>query len=297
MVNVGSSLSTTDAEEDDGWGDEDAFINDLVKRGPYNAEPIDKATLPVDRKERLKAVEAALMQAEATRSKSVAWSKLRWTVETGVALRLLIEEDLYKEDPEFTSLETYADNRLHLSRGHVYELVDDAARLLAIAPLSEISDKPFNASQAKVLAPLMEPVAELDSAEAGRTKAELVVADVAATGKKRTAAALRKAAEDRGFTVSDAPAVPSARKGSGKNDGIEDAEIVENDGTRAIEALHGFLKNQQAVYDGIGGGLLSRALQHDTGATEDVLRDLLQYLTRTEHRIRAAMKPAASEAA
>lgn len=281
---VGSAL---DVADDD---DEESYASDLVKPRPYNARVLDPADLPVDRKERLKAVEAALMEAEATRSKSVAWSKLRWTVETGVALRLLIEEDLYKEDPEFTSLETYADNRLHLSRGHVYELVDDAARLLAVAPLSEISDKPFNASQAKVLAPLMEPVAELGPAEAGKTKAELIVGDVEASGKKRTAAALRKAAAERGFTISEAPAVPSARKRGAGKDGIEDAEIVENDGTRAVEALYGFLKDQQAVYDGIGGGLLAAALQHDPGAAEGVLRDLLQYLTRTEHRIRAAMK-------
>ncbi|MEV7840572.1 hypothetical protein AB0O77_25605 [Streptomyces albidoflavus] len=289
MRKVGSALDVADDE------DEESYANDLVKPRPYNARPLDPAELPVDRRERLKAVEAALMEAEATRSKSVAWSKLRWTVETGVALRLLIEEDLYKEDPEFTTLETYADNRLHLSRGHVYELVDDAARLLAVAPLSEISDKPFNASQAKVLAPLMEPVAELDSAEAGKTKAELIVEDVDASGKKRTAAALRKAAAERGFTVSVAPAVPSARKGVDGKDGIEDAEIVENDGTRAVEALYGFLKDQQAVYDGIGGGLLATALQHDPGAAEGVLRDLLQYLTRTEHRIRAAMKPPSTD--
>ncbi|MFF0487246.1 hypothetical protein [Streptomyces sp. NPDC004435] len=288
MRKVGSALDVADDE------DEESYANDLVKPRPYNARPLDPAELPVDRKERLKAVEAALMEAEATRSKSVAWSKLRWTVETGVALRVLISEDLYKEDPEFTSLETYADNRLHLSRGHVYELVDDAARLLAVAPLSEISDKPFNASQAKVLAPLMEPVAALDSAEVGKTKAELVVEDVEAAGKKRTAAALRKAAAERGFTISEAPAVPSARRGSA-GDGIEDAEIVENDGTRAVEALYGFLKDQQAVYDGIGGGLLATALQHDPGAAEGVLRDLLQYLTRTEHRIRAAMKPPSTD--
>lgn len=282
MRKVGSALDVAD--------DEDSYADDLVKPRPYNARPLDPAELPVDRKERLKAVEAALMEAEATRSKSVAWSKLRWTVETGVALRLLIEEDLYKEDPEFTSLKTYADNRLHLSRGHIYELVDDAARLLAVAPLSEISDKPFNASQAKVLAPLMEPVAELDSAGAGKTKAELVVEDVETSGKKRTAAALRKAAQERGFAISEAPAVPAARKGSVEKDGIEDAEIVENDGTRAVEALYGFLKDQQAVYDGIGGGLLATALQHDPEAAEGVLRDLLQYLTRTEYRIRSAMK-------
>ncbi|MFC7933088.1 hypothetical protein [Streptomyces cinereoruber] len=286
-MSVRTVRSALDVADDD---DEESYASDLVKPRPYNARPLDPAELPVDRKERLKAVEAALMEAEATRSKSVAWSKLRWTVETGVALRLLIEEDLYKEDPEFPTLETYADNRLHLSRGHVYELVDDAARLLAVAPLSEISDKPFNASQAKVLAPLMEPVAELDSAEPVKTKAELIVKDVEASGKKRTAAALRKAAEERGFTISEAPAVPSARKGSAGKDGIEDAEIVENDGTRAVEALYGFLKDQQAVYDGIGGGLLATALQHDPGAADGVLRDLLQYLTRTEHRIRAAMK-------
>ncbi len=295
MVNVGSALSGPDTEEDDGWDDDDSFINDLVKRGPYNAEPLDPASLPVDRKERLKAVEAALMAAEVTRSKSVAWSKLRWTVETGVALRVLVGEDLYKEDPEFTSLEAYADARLHLSRGHVYELIDDSARLLAIAPLSEISDKPFNPSQAKVLAPLMEPAAEDDGQGDGKTKAELVVADVAASGRKRTAAALRRAAEARGFVITEAPAVPSARRGSSGKDGIEDAEIVENDGTRAVESLHGFLKDQQAVYDGIGGGLLATALQHDSAAAEEVLRDLLQYLARTEHRIRAAMKPPSSD--
>ncbi|WP_344308192.1 hypothetical protein, partial [Streptomyces turgidiscabies] len=261
---------------------------------PYNAVPIDPAELPVDRKERLKAVEAALMAAEVTKSKSIAWSKLRWTVETGAALRVLIEEDLYKEDPEFTSLETYADNRLHLSRGHVYELVDDASRLLAVAPLSEISDKPFNASQAKVLAPLMEVYAE-DGVEGGRTKAELVVADVDSTGKKRTAAALRKAAEHRGFVISESPAVvPSARKGSDEKDDIEDAEVVENDGTRALEALHGLLQDQKGVYDGTGDGLLPLALKADYAAAEGVLREFLQYLSRTEHRIRAAMKPRAS---
>ncbi|MFM9449132.1 hypothetical protein [Streptomyces acidiscabies] len=288
---VGSALNVDDDE------DEESYAADLVKPRPYNAVLLDPASLPVDRKERLKAVEAVLLEAQATLSKSVAWSKLRWTVETGVALRLLIEEDLYKEDPEFTSLETYADNRLHLSRGHVYELVDDAARLLAVAPLSEISDKPFNASQAKVLAPLMEPVAELDSAETGKTKAELVVADVVASGKKRTAAALQKAAAARGFVIAEALAVPSARKGSSEKDDIEDAEIVEDDGTRALDALHGLLGDQKAVYDGIGGGVLSSALQHDPGAAKEVLREFLQYVSRTEHRIRAAMKPASPDAA
>lgn len=291
MRKVQSALDVVDDEDDE------SYAADLVKPRPYNATPIDPASLPVDRKERLKAIEAALMEAEATRSKSVAWSKLRWTVETGVALRVLIEEDLYKEDPEFTSLETYAYNRLHLSRGHVYELVDDAARLLAVAPLSEISDKPFNASQAKVLAPLMEPAAELDSAEAGKTKAELVIEDVAASGKKRTADALRKAAAARGFVIPETPAVPSARKGSSEKDDIEDAEIVENDGTRALDALHGLLSDQKAVYDGIGGGVLATALQHDPGAAEEVLREFLQYLGRTEHRIRTALKPASSDAA
>ena len=291
MRKVQSALDVVDDDEE-----EESYAADLVRPRPYNATPIDPASLPVDRKERLKAVEAALMEAEATRSKSVAWSKLRWTVETGVALQLLIEEDLYKEDPEFTSLETYADNRLHLSRGHVYELVEDAARLLAVAPLSEISDKPFNASQAKVLAPLMEPVVDLDSAETGKTKAELVVEDVVASGKKRTAAALQRAAAARGFVI-EVPAVPSARKGSSEKDDIEDAEIVENDGTRALDALHDLLSGQKAVYDGIGGGVLATALQHDPGAAEEVLREFLQYLSRTEHRIRAAMKPASSDAA
>jgi hypothetical protein len=286
---VGSALDVADDEE------EESYATDLVKPRPYNAEPLDPASLPVDRKERLKAVEAALMAAEVTRSKSIAWSKLRWTVETGVALGILVGEDLYKEDSEFTSLETYADNRLHLSRGHVYELIDDSARLLAVAPLSEISDKPFNPSQAKVLAPLMEPVAEDDGREEGKTKAELVVADVAASGKKRTAAALRKAAEARGFVIAEAPAVPPARKGSSGKDGIEDAEVVENDGTRAVEALHGHLQQQIEVYDGMGGGVLSAALQHDPAATEEVLREFLQYLSRTEHRIRVAMKSPSEE--
>ncbi|MBV9024653.1 MAG: hypothetical protein JO362_12880 [Streptomycetaceae bacterium] len=293
MVNVGSALSTTDANEDDGWDDE-SFINDLVKRGPYNAEPIDPAQLPVDRKERLKAVEAALMDAERTRSKSVAWSKLRWTIETGVALRVLVEDDLYTEDEEFPTLDEYAKHRLHMARGYVYELVNDAARLLKIAPLSEISDKPFNASQAKVLAPLMEPCD--DPAGDGKTKAELVVADVEAAGQKRTAASLRKAAAARGFVV-EAPAVPPARRTADGDGEIEDAEIVENDSTRAVEALHGLLEKQKAVYDGMGGGVLATALQCDPAAVEGLLREFLQFLSRTDHRIRTAMKPPDSEGA
>ncbi|MFF3697406.1 hypothetical protein [Streptomyces sp. NPDC002221] len=90
--------------------------------------------------------------------------------------------------------------------------------------LSEISDKPFNASQAEVLAPLREPVAELGSAEVGETKAELIVEDVDASGKKRTAAALRKAAAERGFTIFEAPVVPSARRGrrAGRHRGCGD---------------------------------------------------------------------------
>lgn len=292
---VGSALEFADE-------DEESYASDLVKPRPYNANPIDPATLPVDRKERLKAVEAALMSAQRTMTKSVAWSKLRWTVETGVALGVLIGEDLYKEDPEFTSLETYADNRLHLSRGHVYELIEDASRLLAVAPLSEISDKPFNPSQAKVLAPLMEVYSAEGGAngEIGRTKAELVIADVDATGKKRTATALKKAAEARGFAVEVKPALPPARtSGGGKSetDGIEDAQVVETDETRALDRLHGLLLDQESVYDGIGDGLLSLALKADPAAADAILREFLQHLNRTEHRIRTALKAVSSDAA
>ena len=85
-INVGSAISASTEDEDDGWDEKESYLNALVSRGPYNSEPIDPQTLPTDRKERLRAVEDALMTAERTRATSVAWSKLRWIVETSAAL-------------------------------------------------------------------------------------------------------------------------------------------------------------------------------------------------------------------
>lgn len=281
MRKVGSALSNPAEDEDD------FFITDLVKPRPFGAEPIDADALPVDRAARLQAIESVLMAAEEARGLSVARSQMRFVIETGVALRILVEEDLYLE-AGFANLDDYAQARLHRARGYVYELINDSARLLRISPLSEISDKPFNASQAKVLAPLMEPASDDPGAV---TRAELVLSDVEKSGKKRTAAALHAAAEARGFVVVPDPVVPAPARG----DGIVDAEIVETDGTRATAALHVLLQQQKAVYDGIGGGLLGVALEGDPAGAESVLGEFLQYLSRTEHRIRTARKPAAPD--
>ncbi|MFG2533548.1 hypothetical protein [Streptomyces sp. NPDC048516] len=274
MVNVGSAISGPETDEDDGWDDDETYAAVLVTRGPYNAEPVDPARLPADRRQRLAALEDALMTAERTRSKSVAWSKARWMIETGTALQVLVDEDLYLEDDEYPTLETYATHRLHMSRGHVYELVADASRLLAIAPLSEISDKPFNASHARVLAPLMEPHAD----EGGKTKAEIVVADVDTSGRKRTAAALRRAAAKRGFTITE-PAVPSARDADGG----------------AVKRLRGLLKTQETVYDALGSGVLREALSSDPAATQALLKEFARCAARTDRRIRTALKAAEAD--
>lgn len=281
MRNVGSALSNPAEDEDD------LFVTELVKPRPFGAEPLDIDTLPVDRAERLQAIESVLMASEKARSLSVARSQMRFVIETGVALRILVEEDLYLE-AGFANLDDYAQARLHRARPYVYELIHDADRLLRISPLSEISDKPFNPSQAKVLAPLMEPTSDEPGAV---TRAALVVADVENSGRKRTAAALKAAAEARGFLVVPDPVVPAPARG----DGIVDAEIVETDGTRATAALHALLQQQKTVYDGIGGGLLGAALEGDPAGAESVLGEFLSYLSRTEHRIRTARKPTAPD--
>ncbi|SMQ21987.1 hypothetical protein SAMN06272771_7717 [Streptomyces sp. Ag82_O1-12] len=203
-MNVGSSLSAIDDDED-----EEFFINDLVGRLPYGAEPVDPARLPTEPRARLDALLEAMQAADAKASLSVRHAKARWTIEKGIPLGILVDERAY-EAAGYTALEPFADEVLHISRGHVYELVGDARRLVAVAPLSEISDKPLVPSQAKVLAPILE-------LESGMEKARKTLLETQQAGKvtaatlKRTAVRLGYAAKLPGqASADDAPKVDPA---------------------------------------------------------------------------------------
>ncbi|MFE1578682.1 SGNH/GDSL hydrolase family protein [Streptomyces fradiae] len=124
---------------------------------PFTPQPLDAAALTGTPAERLALVEAALRAADDHAADSVKAARIRWTIEKGAALKILVDQVLYTARGH-TSLATYADEVLHTSRDNVYKTIEaaDALRtVLAATRVSKILDTPPNASQAKVLAPVL----------------------------------------------------------------------------------------------------------------------------------------------
>ncbi|MER5740460.1 hypothetical protein ABT117_33005 [Streptomyces sp. NPDC002262] len=166
---------------------------------PFVPTPLDPATLAGTPVERLAQVEAALRAADAHAGRSVRAAKVRWTIEKGTALAILVEHDLYTA-AGFTSLDAYATEVLHISRDNVYKTIEAAAALRAVLDAERVSKifyTPPNVSQAKALAPLL-------ALDAGEDKAVKVVTEVQAGGKKLTAAAIIATAVRLGYTTSPA---------------------------------------------------------------------------------------------
>ncbi|MEU3633009.1 hypothetical protein AB0F34_20820, partial [Streptomyces fradiae] len=176
---------------------------------PFTPQPLDAAALTGTPAERLALVEAALRAADDHAADSVKAAKIRWTIEKGAALKILVDQHLYTARGH-TSLATYADEVLHTSRDNVYKTIEaaDALRtVLAATRVSKIFDTPPNASQAKVLAPVL----ALDS---GEDKAVEILIDIKTSGKKPTASALKAAAKRLGYTA----AIPTPTPGADTDD-------------------------------------------------------------------------------
>ncbi|MFB7452930.1 hypothetical protein [Streptomyces sp. NPDC056194] len=163
--------------------------------------PLDPETVTGTPAERLAKVEAALRAADEHAARSVRAAKIRWTIESGAALKILVDDDLYTARG-YTSLDAYADEVLHISRTNVYKTIEAGAALrtvLSARRVSKIFDTPPNASQARALVPVL-------GLTDGEGKAVNVITDVKASGKKLTAAAITAAAKRLGCT---GPVIPS----------------------------------------------------------------------------------------
>ncbi|MGW0121738.1 hypothetical protein [Streptomyces sp. NPDC003327] len=177
--------------------------------------PLDPETVTGTPAERLAKVEAALRAADEHAARSVRAAKIRWTIESGAALKILVDDDLYTARG-YTSLDAYADEILHISRTNVYKTIEAGVALqavLAARQVSKIFDTPPNASQARALLPVL-------ALTDGEDKAVNVIADVKASGKKLTAAAIKAAAQRLGYTA----AIPSPASGADADDAARRTE-------------------------------------------------------------------------
>lgn len=162
---------------------------------PFTPQPLDPEAVTGTPQEQLATVTAALHRAKSTAAGSAKAARVRLTIELGAALDIALDRDLYKTGG-YTSVEAYAEAEVDLNRQYVYELIADSKRIRAVmaAGLSEFSDSPPPASHAKVLAPIV-------AQDNGPARAQEVVTDVQASGKKVTAAALAAAAKRLGYTL------------------------------------------------------------------------------------------------
>ncbi|MFK3735016.1 hypothetical protein ACI2LJ_32655 [Streptomyces sp. NPDC088090] len=170
--------------------------NAAIAAGDVVLAPLDPAALTGTPAERLAQVEAALRAADAHAGRSVRAAKVRWTIEKGTALAILVEHDLYTA-AGFTWLDAYATEVLHISRDNVYKTIEAATVLRAVLDAERVSKifyTPPNVSQAKALAPLL-------ALDAGEDKAVKVVTEIQASGKKLTAAAITATAARLGYTL------------------------------------------------------------------------------------------------
>lgn len=189
---------------------------------PFAPAPLDPAALTGTPAERLAQVEAALCAADAHAGRSVRAAKVRWTIEKGTVLAILVEHDLYLARGH-ASLDAYADDVLHMARGYIYELIADAERLQALRDtgLSDFSDTPLLAAHANVLPPAL-------ALEDGGQKARNLLTEVNNSGKKITAAALKTAAKQLGY-ASVLPAQPRFQE-------LDDTELSEKVTTKLTAA-------------------------------------------------------------
>ncbi|WP_158718769.1 hypothetical protein [Streptomyces griseus] len=88
-------------------------------------------------------VEAALRAADEHAGRSVRAAKVRWTIEKGTALAILVDQGPYLARGH-TSLDAYADEVLQINRANVHGTIEAAAMLRAVLKADRVS---------KILAP------------------------------------------------------------------------------------------------------------------------------------------------
>lgn len=158
----------------------------VVRDADFTPAPLDPAAVTGTPEQQLAVAEDAIHRANAAARETVLQAEIRHTIELGAAYRLILDRELYRA-AGYTSVEAYATGRLGLAnREGFYAKIRRAADLVAVQPLSEISDRPFRPSQARVLAPII----ERHGVEAARS----VVSTAAARGKV-TAATLQRSAD------------------------------------------------------------------------------------------------------
>src|SRR5690242_10785560 len=148
-------MATTPSMTADLFDDEDA-VAELTRSdvglpeqpGPadFTPRPLDPARVTGTPEQQLATAEDAIHRANAAARETVLQAEVRHTIELGTAYRLILDRELYRA-VGFTSVEAYVTGRLGLpNREYFYEKIRRAADLVAVAPLSEISDRPFRPS-------------------------------------------------------------------------------------------------------------------------------------------------------
>lgn len=222
----------------------------------------DFAALPQEPTERLRALEAIIRQEETTYTTTVRAAKERFTTTGGIALRMIQQEELWRDD-EGTHADffAYAKSVWGYEKSHVYLLLDSVKIREAISD----PEAHLNTSHLKKLGPALRK----DGPEVVKLAWEQ--ADIATGGKVTGTALVKALAEARtagaSMTQADNDATPSS--------------------PQAVDALEDALRAQKRVWAALAPAAISQAMQHDPDRTKALLAELERQAVRTTKRARA----------
>jgi hypothetical protein len=230
-----------------------------AQRAPEPGPLPDFPALPAAGEQRLRALEEILRQAEGAYTHTVRAAKERFTITGGIALRMIRDEELWRDAREsngkpYIDFLAYAKAVWGYQKSHVYLLLDS----VRIREIIKDKDAHLNTAHLKILGP------------AARTEGPEVVQRAWEDADKATDGKITGPALTKAITAAKTLATTGQQTSS---------EASETPQHSAVEALEAALAAQKHVWNALAPAAVAAALAEDPERTRKAL-DALEVTAR-----------------